>query len=298
MCQKYCIERRLPFNRRTSAAIGTKGKYWKTGDTLEIRFMSGEASEHDWVMDIIQKRIAPHVNLNFQQVNVGGDIRIGLVQGAGSWSYIGTDAAHIPGDLPTMNIGWKNDPGTVIHEALHALGMMHEHQHPLNPIRWNREVVIQSLMSPPNNWTMADIAHNVFDVPRIEDVDALPEIDLKSIMMYYFPQSWTLDNMQTTINQELSPKDIAFLGQLYPFAAEPETVIVNTEEANIALKALRYLLNNDKRGMRNTEKDLLQIQKILGITGGDKKLRKSDNLKLIQKELAKVGRTIRKRVKR
>ena len=59
----------------------------------------------------------------------------------GSWSYIGTDALHIPKESKTMNLGFI-DRSTVMHEFGHALGLIHEHQSPFKGgFGWNKEEV-------------------------------------------------------------------------------------------------------------------------------------------------------------
>lgn len=59
----------------------------------------------------------------------------------GSWSYIGTDALHLPKESASMNLGFV-DAATVMHEFGHALGLIHEHQSPFKGgYEWNKEEV-------------------------------------------------------------------------------------------------------------------------------------------------------------
>ena len=59
----------------------------------------------------------------------------------GSWSYIGADAATIPKESFTMNLGFV-DRSTVLHEFGHSLGLIHEHQSPFKGgYEWNRDEV-------------------------------------------------------------------------------------------------------------------------------------------------------------
>ena len=69
----------------------------------------------------------------------------------------------IPQNEPTMNYGWlapDNDdeegPRVVTHEFGHALGCIHEHQNPPGLI-WNKRVVYEYYMKPPNNWTKEEV---------------------------------------------------------------------------------------------------------------------------------------------
>jgi hypothetical protein len=50
----------------------------------------------------------------------------------------------------------------VLHEFGHALGLVHEHQHPAGGIQWNRPQVLRDLSGPPNNWPLDVIEQNVF----------------------------------------------------------------------------------------------------------------------------------------
>ena len=64
--------------------------------------------------------------------------------GQGSWSYLGTDAARVPKECFTMNLGFVDRP-TVLHEFGHSLGLIHEHQSPFpGGFEWNRENVSES----------------------------------------------------------------------------------------------------------------------------------------------------------
>jgi len=59
-----------------------------------------------------------------------------------------------------MNFGWFDDntsdsefSRTVIHEFGHALGMIHEHQHPLAAIPWDKDKVYTYYAGYPNYWS-------------------------------------------------------------------------------------------------------------------------------------------------
>lgn len=56
-------------------------------------------------------------------------------------SAIGTDA-RLPcyKERQTMNLGWV-DERTILHETGHALGLVHEHQHPEGKIDWDMQKV-------------------------------------------------------------------------------------------------------------------------------------------------------------
>lgn len=74
------------------------------------------------------------------------NIRIGFKVGVSS-SFVGTEAIQIEAHITTMNLGWidEDDPHAVIHEFGHALGFLHEHQHPESPLQLNTEQVIKDM---------------------------------------------------------------------------------------------------------------------------------------------------------
>lgn len=216
---QICFDRILPqdLNRprrmlrmrgRLRAVIEFK-KMWITGSTLKVRFMGGTPEQHA----IVKEQASwwsDHANLNFDFNNApDADIRISFNPNDGAWSYIGTDSKKIPFDQPTMNLGFL-DRGTPAHEFGHAIGLGHEHQNPEGGIEWNRDKVIQDLSGPPNFWSVSQIEHNVLNKYSIEQSRGT-EFDPKSIMLYAFPASWTLNGVSTSDNEVLSAQDIAFI---------------------------------------------------------------------------------------
>ena len=80
------------------------------------------------------------------------NIRIGFKVGTSS-SFIGTEATLIEPHVTTMNLGWidANDPHSVIHEFGHALGFLHEHQHPDSLLLLNTAQVIKDMRQKGKN---------------------------------------------------------------------------------------------------------------------------------------------------
>ena len=150
-------------------------------------------------------------------------IRVAFMQGEGSWSTIGNDALSITNDHePTMNYGWLTPNSSddeiaqvVLHEFGHAVGLAHEHQNVTGGIKWNKDEVYRELSGPPNNWTKAQIDHNMFD--RYDETIAIySEFDPKSIMLYPIPKTWTLDGYGAGFdNNELSDNDKKFIEIAY-----------------------------------------------------------------------------------
>lgn len=231
MCQraKVCIDRILPhelarpqLTRRSGGAlraISPIGKTWMNGTTLHVRFIGGTAQQKatareqaGWWSDAC--------NLTFAFDDApGAEIRIAFNSDDGAWSYVGTDCRGIPADQPTMNLGFL-DGGTAGHEFGHAIGLAHEHQNPQGGIQWNEEVVIRELSQSPNFWDEATARHNVLRKYTVDQINGTA-FDPDSIMLYFFPASWTLNGIATKANEVLSAMDRAFVAgsKMYPKTA-------------------------------------------------------------------------------
>jgi hypothetical protein len=149
------------------------------------------------------------------------DIRVGFQQGNGSWSYLGTDCRRIPKNERTMNYGWLTPASpdhelrpVVLHEFGHALGLIHEHQNPNRPIKWNKDAVYHDLQGPPNKWTKAQVDRNMFKKYDAAELEST-ETDPSSIMMYPIPKAWTLDGFSAGFNTALSATDKKFIKENY-----------------------------------------------------------------------------------
>lgn len=210
---KCCIDKELPFQRSTTA-VTFPDKYWKNGQTIRVKFLQGSESQKQFVMTTLREWMNV-VNLKFVKVDGGeSEIRVSFDQNDGAWSYIGTDALSISDNEATLNLGWV-DKGVVLHEFGHAIGMGHEHQNPKGGIKWNEANVIKDLSRPPNSWDLVTIRHNVLDKYSSNQTNGT-EVDIKSIMMYPFPASWTVDGYSTPDNTELSTIDKQFMASVYP----------------------------------------------------------------------------------
>lgn len=243
---RVCIDKVLPRQRWPEAALrameenpanaprpgeaGTerleiavlKGKLWKPGRVLRVRFLDGIAEVQDKVA-AKAKEWEQYVNIHF---DFGDDpeaeIRISFSPD-GSWSYMGTDAFLAPADEQTMNFGWLDEFSSddeisrvVLHEFGHALGAMHEHQHPEAGFEWNEEEVLKYYMGPPNNWTEEEVRFNVLD-RYSTDVSQYSEFDTRSIMLYPIPKRFTLGGFEVPwSNTVLSETDKQFMSTIYP----------------------------------------------------------------------------------
>jgi serralysin len=195
-------------------------KAWQPGRTLKIAFL-GEV--HATVREKIihfGNQWLEHVNLRFDFVEgAAGDIRISTAPG-GSWSYLGTDALAIPRGEATMNYGWlrPNTPDAeyrrvVLHEFGHALGAIHEHQHPGAGIPWDREKVYQYYAR--QGWTRDQVDHNLFRRYSADQLNA-STYDRESIMHYAVPNELTVGDWEIGWNTTLSELDKRHFRRLYP----------------------------------------------------------------------------------
>jgi len=212
-----------PQQAYSSKGAALRAALWEPGETITIKFMDGSPALQERVKETA-KQWLEHANLRFSFVASGdADIRIAFQQGNGSWSYIGENCRQIPADEPTMNFGWLDDASSdedvhsvVLHEFGHAIGLIHEHQNPKDRIRWNREAVVNDLSSPPNNWDLPTIEHNMFKA-YAEDETIATSVDAGSIMMYPIPASWTEGGyFSAGFNSALSPLDKVIAREAYP----------------------------------------------------------------------------------
>ena len=208
----------MPTRSELAALIGKK---WQNGRTLRVRFMDGDPSVQARVRDVT-RQWSDFANLTFDFGNhATADVRVSFRE-EGSWSYLGTDALGIPANQATMNYGWLTPSSTddevkrvVLHEFGHALGCIHEHQHPEAGIPWDREAVYRYYGGPPNNWTRQQVDVNLFQTYS-RTITQFSQFDPQSIMMYPVDEQLTLGNYSVGWNRELSPTDKAFVGALYP----------------------------------------------------------------------------------
>jgi serralysin len=209
---------------KTKAAL-VKDSKWGSGDRITISFLDGDHGVQQRIKQVAKTWIAPNManlRLDFRDDTNNTFVRISFKH-PGSWSTVGTTCRAIT-DLsePTMNFGWLTPNSTqeslervVLHEFGHALGLIHEHQNAAGGIQWNKENVIRDLSGPPNNWSLDDIEHNMFE-PHAKAETNFTDLDASSIMMYPIPSSWTTNGFSVGLNTALSTKDKQFIRQQYP----------------------------------------------------------------------------------
>lgn len=224
---KVCIDRILPTElmraQRTVRVPGGRvralspiGKAWMNGSTLRVRFLGGTRAQQATAREQAGWW-SEHANLRFEFNDApDAEIRISFNPDDGAWSYVGTDCRSIPRHEATMNLGFL-DGGTVAHEFGHALGLAHEHQNPAGGIQWNEAVVIREMKKSPNFWDEQTTRHNILRKYSVDQVNGT-RFDPESVMLYFFPSSWTLNGIGTRSNDVLSQIDKEFIAsaRMYP----------------------------------------------------------------------------------
>ncbi len=203
------------------------GRKWATGRNIRVAFMGGDG--------LVIDRIKPYFLEWTKYANIGftftddpdAEVRVALLEGQGSWSYLGVDALTVPKNQPTMNFGWfSRDTATTeiarttLHEVGHLLACPHEHQHPKNGIPWDKPAVYAYYSKPPNNWDTKTIDHNLF-AKYSETQTQFSEFDRSSIMLYPIPNELTIGDWWVGWNTELSAQDKKYIAEQYPKPTTP-----------------------------------------------------------------------------
>lgn len=275
---------------------------WKPGSVVTVAFNGGGDELHRSIAETVAAidsacgieldfgvdAAGSHRRWSTDDSEYAADIRIGFDK-PGYWSLVGTASVDPSigrsgsdiGGRPhqqSMNFGGfdRSLPGswrrTVLHEFLHALAFMHEHQNMRGPcqdeFRWEDDAFYEQttdaagryvadthgrrpgiytyLSGPPNQWPKAKVDHNL----RSDGAEGgvAGTFDAESVMLYRFPPLFYKSDPSSCApvgkGETLSDGDRRGLALLYPADAGSTSEAVDRIEHR-ASAALAALNSND-----------------------------------------------------
>lgn len=242
-----------------------RDKTWSPGAIVRVAFRGGNQDLYrkiaeaaaEWTkyanLQLDFGSPGAHREWSLADTSAAADIRIGFDDG-GYWSVIGTEALALAPGESSMNLedfdfglppGWRS---VVLHEFGHALGFLHEHQHPRGTcdkeFRWyddaeyvpkqnEQEEFIENDGKRPGLYTVLGGAPNYWDGDTVDfNLRQLPQshafeigaFDPQSIMKYSFPAWMFVDPGNSKCyspieNRELSQGNKDGAVKMYPRAA-------------------------------------------------------------------------------
>lgn len=204
-----------------SRSVSDHGRLWLPGSTLTISFLGNPDPDLKKAIQDLAVKWLPHGNLQFQFTsnnNGDADIRISTPDSGLSSSAVGTDARLYNPD-ESMILAIRPNYGvyfesTVLHEFGHALGLLHEHQHPQAMIPWDRDKLIAKFQGTD---LTAEVIESNF-LTRLNPTGLLVlDYDPLSVMHYEVFADETDGVFEIGLNYELSDKDKEFMRTAYPY---------------------------------------------------------------------------------
>jgi len=210
-------------------AVALKAAMWDQNSTITVKFLNGVVQQHNKVMQVA-KQWEQYCNLTLQLVsNQNAQVRVNFRNDNTNYSSVGKfalqdkDQSH-----PTMELSnqiFSDDnimQRKVLHEFGHVLGLIHEHQNPIeNPLIFNVDVVKEIYGGSPNYWSDKIINENILkqNEPGTLQFNGTA-FDKDSIMLYPFPSEILEDPIPswntTKLNSTLSSTDKRTIGLYYP----------------------------------------------------------------------------------
>lgn len=202
---------------RVKRGLANSYKRWPDGIVTVALDLRDEKSKA-LMVDVIREWAHHTPSLRFKIVDgTEGDIRISDDEGLkGNWSSIGTDAKRVPKDRPTLHLDRTDDSKkfrtTALHEFGHALGLLHEHQHPDHTLDWNRPAAYDYYTSDSVSRALVnEQILNKFSGPALQ----VTPYDPQSVMHYHIPAELRNHGPDVPRNTSLSKGDQHAIRQLY-----------------------------------------------------------------------------------
>lgn len=193
---------------------------WVPGQTLIVSFLNGSPWQQNTVASYAEEWSEyANINFRFNNHNKYPQIRISFESGFNS-SRIGRDALNAHRGEPTMRLGSIREGlaavdlrRAVLHEFGHALGCLHEHQHPDAALTWNLPELRKHFHG--EGWKDEEIYAQIIN--RYDRTNTqYSDYDPDSIMIYPIPENCLGPNNRIDYNINLSPRDKASIAKLYP----------------------------------------------------------------------------------
>lgn len=208
-------------------AVGIKDKFWKKGDTIRIKFLTGGGYSpelENYVKEYASTWLR-YANLYFQYVaeNEEADVKIGFDMDERwvTWATIGKDCQSVPQNAPSINFYGLDSyddvadiRGDILRGFGHILGLIFEHQSPDSPIQFNAKA--KNLLI--SNYGLSEADAGELMCFYNSDQTNYSEYDPSSIMVLGIYANMLIDKSEATpaFNTDFSSQDTTFVKQLYP----------------------------------------------------------------------------------
>lgn len=165
---------------------------WPRGQPLRVHFLNGSADLKNAVETFARawSEVA-EVDFEFGAPRSQSDVRITFRQ-PGFYSLLGMEARQAANE--TMSLGFRGTESDddrrrlILHEFGHALGLMHEHQHPEAGIEWDEAGAVGYYGPRLPGLSPAQIMAQLRAVPAASLRYKFFRFDPASIMMYFIPE--------------------------------------------------------------------------------------------------------------
>lgn len=202
---------------RNRRGVADSSKRWSPG-VITVSLDLANKKSQALVIDALKEWAHHTPGLQFEIVEgKRGDIRVSDDEGfTGSWSVIGTDALLVDEDQPTLHLDRTDNSKQLrthaLHEFGHALGLLHEHQHPQSTLDWDEQAVRDYFVS--ERFPAELVQEQILDPLTGPDVQSTA-YDPQSVMHYPFPAHLSRKGHGTSENFFLSPGDQEAIRRLY-----------------------------------------------------------------------------------